>query len=87
MLIAGGVGFFMKKFNYPIAPLLLAYVLAPTMEKNFRQALQISDGSMMIFLQKPISLILVGFLLLTVCSPIFRWIIGRIKKQPKKGVV
>ncbi len=81
MLIAGGVGFFMKKFKYPIAPLLLAYVLAPTMEKNFRQALQISDGSMLIFLQKPISLVLVGFLLITVCSPAIRWVIGRIKKS------
>ena len=81
MLIAGIIGFFMKKFNYPIAPLLLAYVLAPTMEKNFRQALQISDGSMMIFLQKPIAAVLVIFLLLTVSSPLIRWIIGKIKKQ------
>jgi putative tricarboxylic transport membrane protein len=81
MLVAGIIGFFMKKFNYPIAPLLLAYVLAPTMEKNFRQALQISDGSMMIFLQKPIAAVLVIFLLLTVSSPLIRWIIGKIKKQ------
>ena len=87
MLIAGVAGFFMKKFNYPIAPLLLAYVLAPTMEKNFRQALQISDGSMMIFFQKPISLVLVGFLLITVCSPIIRWVIERIKKQADKGAI
>ncbi|MCF7915103.1 MAG: tripartite tricarboxylate transporter permease [Spirochaetaceae bacterium] len=82
MLIAGIFGFFMKKFGYPIAPLLLAYVLAPTMEKNFRQALQISDGSMMIFLQKPIAAVLVGFLLLTVLSPVIRWVIGSIKNQP-----
>ncbi|MCF7946045.1 MAG: tripartite tricarboxylate transporter permease [Spirochaetia bacterium] len=83
MLAAGVFGFFMKKFGYPIAPLLLAYVLAPTMEKNFRQALQISDGSMLIFLQKPISAVLVIFLLATVSSPLIQRIIGRIKNHSK----
>lgn len=83
MLVFGVVGFLMKKYGYPIAPLLLAYVLAPTLEKNFRQALQISDGSIWIFFQRPISLVLVVFLLLTVASPIIRGVIGKIRAHTK----
>lgn len=83
MLIFGVLGFLMKKFGYPIAPLLLAYVLAPTLEKNFRQALQISDGSFLIFFQKPIAAVLMVFLLATVASPIIRMMIGKIKNHTK----
>lgn len=83
MLLAGVLGFFLKKYGYPIAPLLLAYVLAPTLEKNFRQALQISDGSLWIFFQKPIAAVLVVFLLLTVVSPVIRGVIGKIKTKSK----
>jgi putative tricarboxylic transport membrane protein len=86
MLIAGILGFLMKKYGYPIAPLLLAYVLAPTLEKNFRQALLISDGSVLIFFQKPIAAVLVIFLLITVTSPLIRVIIGRFKTKKQGGI-
>lgn len=81
MLLAGILGFFLKKYNYPIAPLLLAYVLEPALEKNFRQALQISDGSMLIFFQKPIAAVLILLFLITVISPIIRKVFGKIKKS------
>ena len=87
MLLFGIVGFLMKKYGYPIAPLLLAYVLAPTLEKNFRQALQISDGSIRIFFQRPISLVLVAFLLLTVTSPIIRRVVETYKTHRKGAQV
>ena len=87
MLLFGIVGFLMKKYGYPIAPLLLAYVLAPTLEKNFRQALQISDGSIRIFFQRPISLVLVAFLLLTVTSPIIRRVVEKYKTHRKGAQV
>jgi putative tricarboxylic transport membrane protein len=87
MLAAGVVGFLLKKNGYPIAPLLLAKVLAPTLERDFRRAFLISDGSPWIFFQKPIALVLVIFLLITVCSPLIRMIIGKYKskKSLKKG--
>lgn len=83
MLLAGVFGFILKKYDYPIAPLLLAYVLAPTLEKNFRQAIQISDGTIWIFFQRPIAAVLIGFLLITVVSPLIRMVIGKIKTNRK----
>lgn len=84
MLLSGVGGFLLKKHDYPIAPLLLAFVLAPTLEKNFRQALQISDGSIWILFQRPISAVLIGLLLLTLFSPLVLRIVGR-KNITSKG--
>lgn len=68
MIAAGFAGYFLTKNNYPVAPLLLAFVLTGTLEKNFSQAFKINGGSPSIFLTKPISLALLicMFLLITV---------------------
>jgi len=66
MVIFGIIGYFAKKFSYPCAPLILALVLGPMMEKALRQSLLMSVGSGWIFLTRPISLItlLITFALL-----------------------
>ena len=81
MVVTGVIGYFLKKNGYPIAPLLLAKVLAPTLERDFRRSLLISDGDPMIFFQKPISLVLMLFFLATVFSPVIRMIIGKYKSK------
>jgi putative tricarboxylic transport membrane protein len=58
MGICGVVGYYMRKNDYPLAPVLLGLILGGRMEQAFRQALIISRGSLLIFLQKPISIIL-----------------------------
>lgn len=57
MLIFGVIGYFMRKFNYEGAPLILAFILGPMLERAFIQALNISGGSYMIFINRPISAI------------------------------
>lgn len=81
MLLAGFVGYILKTNNYPIAPLLLAYVLAPTLEVNIRRAFLMSGGSPLIFIQKPISAVLMTILLLTILSPILKWALSRIRMK------
>jgi putative tricarboxylic transport membrane protein len=55
MIILGGVGYIMKKCEYEPAPLVLAFVLGPMMEKALRQSLIMSNGSFKIFLVRPVS--------------------------------
>jgi putative tricarboxylic transport membrane protein len=55
MIFFGIVGFLMKKYDYPPAPLILAFVLGPIFENALRQSLMISQGSILIFLTRPIS--------------------------------
>ncbi|WP_422446321.1 tripartite tricarboxylate transporter permease [Thermoanaerobacterium sp. DL9XJH110] len=58
LVILGVVGYFMKKFKVPAAPLILAVVVGQSMEQSFRQSLMLSDGSLAIFFRSGISVTL-----------------------------
>ncbi len=49
MMVFGVAGYFLKKTNYPLAPLVLAIVLGSKAEEAFRQSLLSSQGSLSIF--------------------------------------
>jgi putative tricarboxylic transport membrane protein len=55
MTAFGVVGYFMKKFNYEAAPMIMAFVLWPILELNLRRSLVMSDGSFSIFFTRGIS--------------------------------
>jgi putative tricarboxylic transport membrane protein len=55
MLIFGVIGYVFKKLDYPLAPLVLALVLGDMAESALRQSLIISQGSLAIFFNRPIS--------------------------------
>jgi len=54
MMIMGLVGFAMLKLEIPAAPFLIAFILGPMLEDNFRQSLLISKGSLGIFFSSTI---------------------------------
>lgn len=68
LLVIGLVGFILKKLSIPPAPLLLAFVLGPLIEENFRRALVISRGNLEIFINRPVS---AGLLLITLILVIY----------------
>jgi putative tricarboxylic transport membrane protein len=75
MTFFGMMGYLMRKFKYEAAALVLGFVLGPMMERSLRQALLISDGSFMTFINRPISGITLGvafLLLLSNISPYFK---------------
>lgn len=76
-LAFGVLGYIMKQFDFPVAPLLIAFILEPILERGFRQSLLMSSGTLEIFFTKPISLM---FLILTVVS-LFFIIRGIMKKK------
>ncbi|MBQ2989812.1 MAG: tripartite tricarboxylate transporter permease [Clostridia bacterium] len=52
----GVIGYFMKKFGFPGAPLVLGVILGPIAEKNLDRALQLSRNDWTIFFRRPIAL-------------------------------
>jgi putative tricarboxylic transport membrane protein len=60
MLIMGVVGYGLKKFGFDPAPLVLGLVIAPIFEMSLRQSLIMSDGAWLIFLQRPIAVVLLA---------------------------
>jgi putative tricarboxylic transport membrane protein len=66
MIGFGLLGYAMRKLKYDSAPLVLALVLGPMMERSFREAMMISKGDATVFLTRPISatLLTVGVLVM-----------------------
>lgn len=58
MLIFGIIGYIMRMYKYPVAPVLLALILGDLMEQNFRRALILSNGDPSVFWTRPITVIL-----------------------------
>ncbi|WP_454726244.1 MULTISPECIES: tripartite tricarboxylate transporter permease [Cupriavidus] len=77
----GLIGALFMWLGFSVAPILLGFVLGPMVEENFRRALLLSRGDMMIFVQRPISCAFVvasGLLLLGVTYSVWR---GRKKSR------
>ncbi|WP_413375478.1 tripartite tricarboxylate transporter permease [Alkalihalobacillus sp. 1P02AB] len=83
MIIAGVIAFLLQSNDYPIAPLLLAFVLTPRLEMSARQALNISNGNMNIFISSTISIVLLTLIILFIIGPLILKIVMR-KKQKKE---
>ncbi len=58
-LVFGVLGYILRKNGFPVAPLLIAFILEPILESSFRQSLLISQGSVTIFFTRPISCIFI----------------------------
>jgi len=56
----GGFGYVLYRFGYEPAPLLLGFVLGRLLEEKLRQALVISRGDLMVFVERPVSAVLLG---------------------------
>ncbi len=59
MIVLGALGFILKKNKFPIAPLVISFVIGAQLEMSLRQSLILSDYSISIFLTRPISLVLI----------------------------
>ncbi|MCP1364108.1 tripartite tricarboxylate transporter permease, partial [Halomonas sp. BBD48] len=81
MLGSGVVAYFMSVAKYPVAPLLLAFVLTPRLETSLRQALDISRGDPMIFFNSPIAVTLLSLILLFVLYPLAKSLFLRSRKK------
>ena len=55
LFVFGLVGYVMKRFDFPAAPLIVGLILAPMAEQSMRQALTISQGQWDTFLTRPLS--------------------------------
>jgi putative tricarboxylic transport membrane protein len=56
MFIIGWAGVAMRRFDFPVAPVIVGMILGPMAEKQLRLALTISQGDWFIFFKQPISL-------------------------------
>lgn len=82
----GLLGWIMKRYSWPAAPLVLGLVLGPLFETSMRQALSMSRGDMLIFLTRPISATLLAIALLTIAAPTVAMAFGKIGRRGAPAV-
>jgi putative tricarboxylic transport membrane protein len=73
LFVFGLLGYLMRRFDFPAAPVLVGLILAPMAEQSLRQALIISQGDWSAFVTRPISasLLFIAVLLL-VGKPLYK---------------
>jgi putative tricarboxylic transport membrane protein len=75
----GAVGAVLITLDFPIAPVVLGFVLGPPVEENFRRAMLISQGDLLVFFEQPMSAAFMTLALLLLLSQLMI----RLKLRPR----
>lgn len=70
LLGLGLLGFVLRRFNFPIAPVVVGLILGPLAEQQLRRALAISQGDPSILVGSPIAIVLVTIAALIILLPL-----------------
>ncbi|MDP3548104.1 MAG: tripartite tricarboxylate transporter permease [Phreatobacter sp.] len=70
VLVLGLLAFAMRRFDYPVAPVVVGMILGPMAETQLRRALQINNGDPMVLLQSPISATLIVVAMIALLGPL-----------------
>ncbi len=74
MIILGLIGFAMRRFDVPLAPVLIAVILGPLAESSLREAMNNSENNPMTLISSPITItlytLLIGVIVFSVYSKV-----------------
>ena len=66
------VATFLRLYEFPMPPLILAFVLGGLMEENLRRSLLISEGSFNFLWDRPLTAIILGFTIIIVSWQVYK---------------
>ncbi|GAA3288131.1 tripartite tricarboxylate transporter permease [Nesterenkonia halobia] len=69
VFFAGIAGYFMKRFDFPAAPLVLGLVLGPLLERYLVQTSEMGQGNLGIVLERPLSATFLALALVAIALP------------------
>jgi putative tricarboxylic transport membrane protein len=86
MVVFGIIGYYMRVMDYPVAPTVLGIILGDLLDKNLRRAFILTDGEIIPFFTRPISLILILFIVLTIMgrTNLFKKVMSAIMRKINK---
>jgi len=73
----GAGAYVLRRFGYPLIPLLLGLILGPMLESNFRRSLILSEGDPTVFVRSPVTVLLLAA---AVALPF--WMVWRSQRSP-----
>jgi putative tricarboxylic transport membrane protein len=80
LLVIGLIGYLMRVYDFPVAPVLVGMILGPLSEQQLRRALAISQGDPTVFLTRPISAVLIAIALVILVGPPLYGLLARRRK-------
>jgi putative tricarboxylic transport membrane protein len=86
-VVLGIAGYVLRKYHWPLAPMVLSFMLGPLLEKNLIQALSMSGGSPLIFFERGLSLTLLAAaaVLVTLSLSLMRTTVKRVELATAEG--
>jgi len=80
MIVFAVIGLIMMFGNLPSAPMMLAFILGPTLEKNMLKGFQSSNTGIAMFFTRPVSCVFLVIAIECIFSPILRMLLEKRKK-------
>ncbi|MDY0883052.1 tripartite tricarboxylate transporter permease [Dongia soli] len=77
LLAFGLLGYVLRRFGYPIAPVVVGLILGPLAEQQLRRALAISQGDLTVLVHSPISITLLALAALALVVPLIMRMRGK----------
>lgn len=86
--VFGGLGYLFHRYQWPIVPLILCFILGPLLEESFIQTMAMSSGHLMILLERPISftILVIAAIFLTISMGLNRRTQKRVKEEKQRGI-
>lgn len=75
------VALFLRIIDFPMAPMILGFILGGMMEDNLRRALTISDGSISFLWERPITLSILVITIVLLFMPVITNFLDKMKKR------
>jgi putative tricarboxylic transport membrane protein len=81
VVVFGVFGYFFRKLQYPLAPMVLAIVLGDNAEASFRQAMLFSRGEMIIFFETPLVASITGLAFFLLFWPLISLGLAKLRRR------
>jgi putative tricarboxylic transport membrane protein len=75
----GVMGFFARRLDFPVGPIVLGVILGPLLDTQFRRAMSIAQGDLTIFVTRPLSALILAFAVAALVVPYLPRIIARLR--------
>ncbi|MGM8365568.1 tripartite tricarboxylate transporter permease [Virgibacillus sp. W0181] len=72
LILFGFIGYALVENKFPLAPIILGYILGPIIESNWRLGLMTTGGDVLPFFSRPISLILLLIAVVSILYPLYK---------------
>jgi putative tricarboxylic transport membrane protein len=87
VFLLGVLGFLLRRYGYPIAPLILGIVLGPLIDLNFRRAMVLTDGDLLTMLARPGTATVLALGILAAALPLAVRLYGRTRGDRRLGAL